>query len=102
MPSNENEPPSTAILGRRRRTPEYALELGPRKKACVLGSTFYQGLITELTTGSTFSDPLVHHGRHFGRTIHAFCQVQALLSNGLVREADGLDADDPPFPLSIE
>ncbi|TFK21413.1 hypothetical protein FA15DRAFT_597916, partial [Coprinopsis marcescibilis] len=29
------------------------------------------------------TDPLVHHGRHFGRTIRAFCRVQALLKQGL-------------------
>ncbi|KAH6911622.1 hypothetical protein BKA70DRAFT_1099039, partial [Coprinopsis sp. MPI-PUGE-AT-0042] len=31
------------------------------------------------------TDPLVHHGRHFGRTIQAFCQVQTLIKNGLSR-----------------
>lgn len=31
------------------------------------------------------TDPLVHHGRHFGRTIQAFCQVQLLLKQGLAR-----------------
>ncbi|KIK19108.1 hypothetical protein PISMIDRAFT_108311, partial [Pisolithus microcarpus 441] len=29
-------------------------------------------------------DPLVHHGRHFGRAVHAFCNVQALLTNAIV------------------
>jgi hypothetical protein len=43
-----------------------ALVLGPRKKPCL-------------------SDPLVSHGRHFGRTVHALCNVQALLTNGLRR-----------------
>ncbi|KAH6904935.1 hypothetical protein BKA70DRAFT_1373300 [Coprinopsis sp. MPI-PUGE-AT-0042] len=31
----------------------------------------------------TRTDPLVHHGRHFGRTIRAFCRVQALIKDGL-------------------
>lgn len=31
------------------------------------------------------TDPLVHHGRHFGRTIQAFCQVHLLLKQGLTR-----------------
>ena len=31
------------------------------------------------------SDPLVHHGRHFGRTVHAMCSVQALITNGILR-----------------
>jgi hypothetical protein len=29
-------------------------------------------------------DPLVHHGRHFGRTVHAMCNVQALITNALL------------------
>ena len=34
---------------------------------------------------------MVHHGRHFGRTVHAMCSVQALITNSLVRmiESDG-------------
>ena len=28
---------------------------------------------------------MVHHGRHFGRTVHAMCSVQALITNSLVR-----------------
>jgi hypothetical protein len=31
------------------------------------------------------TDPLVHHGRHFGRTFHAMCSVPALLTNGILR-----------------
>ncbi|KAH6899590.1 hypothetical protein BKA70DRAFT_1375252 [Coprinopsis sp. MPI-PUGE-AT-0042] len=31
------------------------------------------------------SYPLVHHWRHFGRAIQAFCQVQLLLKQGLAR-----------------
>ncbi|KAF8833840.1 hypothetical protein BDN67DRAFT_992770 [Paxillus ammoniavirescens] len=29
-------------------------------------------------------DPLVHHSHHFGRAMHAFCNVQTLLTNGIV------------------
>ncbi|KAH6876954.1 hypothetical protein BKA70DRAFT_1378496 [Coprinopsis sp. MPI-PUGE-AT-0042] len=42
------------------------LKSGPRKRPCR-------------------TDPLVHHGRHFGRTIQPFCQVQLLLKQGLAR-----------------
>lgn len=42
-----------------------ALRLGPRKRSCP-------------------TDPLVHHGRHFGRTIHALCNVNALVTNGML------------------
>ncbi|KAH6890744.1 hypothetical protein BKA70DRAFT_1068276, partial [Coprinopsis sp. MPI-PUGE-AT-0042] len=45
---------------------ESAIGLGPRKRICQ-------------------TDPLVHHGRHFGRTIQAFCRVQTLIKNGLSR-----------------
>jgi hypothetical protein len=30
------------------------------------------------------SDPLVHHGRHFGRTVHAMCNVPALVTKGIM------------------
>ncbi|KAG2045968.1 hypothetical protein BDR06DRAFT_840534, partial [Suillus hirtellus] len=30
-------------------------------------------------------DPLVHYGHHFGRTVHALCNFQALLMNGILR-----------------
>jgi hypothetical protein len=37
------------------------------------------------------SDPLVHHGRHFGRTVYAMCNVRSLIRNTLLRleESDG-------------
>src|SRR5882762_8689922 len=31
------------------------------------------------------TDPLIHHGRHFGRTVHALCTISALLNNGILR-----------------
>ncbi|KIK33617.1 hypothetical protein CY34DRAFT_99272 [Suillus luteus UH-Slu-Lm8-n1] len=43
-----------------------ALQLGPRKKAST-------------------SDPLVSHGRHFGRTVFALCNYPSLLTNGILR-----------------
>ncbi|KAF9222383.1 hypothetical protein BS17DRAFT_838395 [Gyrodon lividus] len=33
-------------------------------------------------------DPLVHHGQHFGRAVHAFCNVQTLVTNGLLVMGD--------------
>ncbi|KAH6893897.1 hypothetical protein BKA70DRAFT_1118179 [Coprinopsis sp. MPI-PUGE-AT-0042] len=55
-----------------------ALELGPRKR------------------GSP-TDPLVHHGRHFGRSIYAFVNIYALIINGLAAEqADEDDIPDEP------
>ncbi|KAJ3517088.1 hypothetical protein NMY22_g14042 [Coprinellus aureogranulatus] len=35
---------------------------------------------------STRQDPLVHHGRHFGRSVNAFCRPFPLLSEGLSRQ----------------
>ncbi|KAG1863295.1 hypothetical protein C8R48DRAFT_602829 [Suillus tomentosus] len=43
-----------------------ALQMGPRKKAST-------------------SDPLVSHGRHFGRTVFALCNYPSLLTNGILR-----------------
>jgi len=37
---------------------------------------------------STTQDPLVHHGHHFGRAMHVFCNVQTLITNGLAYMAD--------------
>lgn len=43
------------------------------------------------------SDPLVHYGRHFGRTIHALCSVNALLTNGILRMGELADQPDETF-----
>ncbi|KAJ3533220.1 hypothetical protein NMY22_g7421 [Coprinellus aureogranulatus] len=56
----------------RKRVAAEPLELGPRKRP-------------------TQSDPLVHHGRHFGRTIFAFANLHSLLLSGLA-----LDPDEAP------
>ncbi|KAH6916506.1 hypothetical protein BKA70DRAFT_1368536 [Coprinopsis sp. MPI-PUGE-AT-0042] len=66
-------------------TSSSALGLGPRKRPCR-------------------TDPLVHHGRHFGRTIRAFCRVQTLIKNGISRtlrmeydmEENNLESEDMP------
>ncbi|KAH6887773.1 hypothetical protein BKA70DRAFT_1122102, partial [Coprinopsis sp. MPI-PUGE-AT-0042] len=42
------------------------------------------------------TDPLVHHGRHFGHTVYAFVNIYALIINGLVQEADEEDAPEEP------
>ncbi|KJA23429.1 hypothetical protein HYPSUDRAFT_137791 [Hypholoma sublateritium FD-334 SS-4] len=55
-----------------------ALQLGPRKKVRT-------------------TDPLVHHGRHFGRSIHALCNIQALINNGIVRMGERADEPDESF-----
>lgn len=42
---------------------------------------------------SCLSDPLIHHGRHFGRTVHALCSVHSVILNGVLRQ--GELADEP-------
>lgn len=63
-----------------------ALELGPRKKAYVLARISpFPNVLTLFALDRCCTDPLVHHGRHFGRTVFALCNFQALLNNGIMR-----------------
>lgn len=45
-------------------------------------------------------DALVHHGRHFGRTIQLFCNFSNLLREGMLQEqrlqTHNLDLEDLP------
>ncbi|EGO01387.1 hypothetical protein SERLA73DRAFT_121668 [Serpula lacrymans var. lacrymans S7.3] len=59
--------PSQIVSGHRHC--ESALQVGPRKKLCT-------------------SDPLVHHGQHFGQTAHAMCDIKTLVVNGTRRMED--------------
>ncbi|KAF8837351.1 hypothetical protein BDN67DRAFT_991796 [Paxillus ammoniavirescens] len=61
-------------LGPQKRLSSSALELGPRKK-------------------QTTQDLLVHHGHHFGRAVHCFCNIQTLVTNGIALM--GERADEP-------
>lgn len=47
-----------------------------------------------LNSTSCIADPFVHHGRHFGRTIHALCRVHAVLNNGILRESSILEDEE--------
>ena len=93
--NDENQQPSNAT-GRRPR--ENALQLGPRKKPCVL--KFDLEVILIAWQARCTSDPLMHYGRHFGRTVHALCSVNALITNGLLR--DGERADEPEELFTAE
>ena len=67
-----------------------ALEMGPRKKPFVrCHSVAHSWLYCR-----TMQDPLVHHGRHFGWAIHAFCNVQMLITNGIVLMSEDIDIND--------
>jgi hypothetical protein len=46
------------------------------------------------------TDPLIHHGRHFGRTVHALCNVSALVTNGTLQIRNL--ADNPAEQLTNE
>ncbi|KIJ59841.1 hypothetical protein HYDPIDRAFT_32833 [Hydnomerulius pinastri MD-312] len=41
----------------------------------------------------TTQDPLVHHGCHFGHAVHTFCNVQTLITNGLLMMGEHADQD---------
>ncbi|KAH6907335.1 hypothetical protein BKA70DRAFT_1104843 [Coprinopsis sp. MPI-PUGE-AT-0042] len=47
----------------------------------------------DLSFNRTRTDPLVHTGRHFGRTVQAFCRVHALIKQGLAL-AVSLETDE--------
>ncbi|KIK77095.1 hypothetical protein PAXRUDRAFT_167821 [Paxillus rubicundulus Ve08.2h10] len=42
----------------------------------------------------TSQDPLVHHGHHFSQAVHAFCNVQILIMNGLQAMGDNTLDDE--------
>ncbi|KAF8838676.1 hypothetical protein BDN67DRAFT_991205 [Paxillus ammoniavirescens] len=65
MSTHSQHESASETASRWKRVRSCALELGPRKKP-------------------TTQDPLVHHSRHFGQAMHAFCNVQTLLTNGIV------------------
>ncbi|RDB18332.1 hypothetical protein Hypma_000416 [Hypsizygus marmoreus] len=71
-----NAPELTAAAAHR--PLENALQLGPRKKLC-------------------HSDPLIHHGRHFGRMVNALCNVFSLLTNGILRLVERCEEPDESF-----
>ena len=51
-------------------------------------------LTVHLFCTRTSQDPLVHHGRHFGRAVHAFCNMQMLIMNGLHTMSDDAAEDE--------
>ena len=48
------------------------------------------------------SDPLVHHGRHFGRTVYAMCNVRSLITNALLRLEESDDGEISEESLTTE
>ncbi|KAG1748795.1 hypothetical protein EDD22DRAFT_981865 [Suillus occidentalis] len=66
----------------RKRSASSALHTGPRKKA-------------------TSSNPLVLHGRHFGRTVFALCNYPALLTAGILRLEELQDSPIEDYPADV-
>ena len=83
---------SSVSVGRRRLLQDDALQLGPRKKP--YASTIFppRKIFRLAIHARCLSDPLIHHGRHFGRTQHALCSIRTLLKNGVFRRTE-LDND---------
>jgi hypothetical protein len=77
--------------GRRR-----CLATGATKTAVSLLSLLIM-LQLRLIKTSCASDPLVHYGRHFGRTVHALCSVKSLITNGLLRVGELAHEPDDSF-----
>ncbi|KAG1767581.1 hypothetical protein EV702DRAFT_1203615 [Suillus placidus] len=48
-------------------------------------SNVNHGFCRLILSSSSSSDPLVSHGRHFGRTVFALCNYPSLLTNGILR-----------------
>ncbi|KAG1896779.1 uncharacterized protein F5891DRAFT_1130157 [Suillus fuscotomentosus] len=78
MSSDENQSP----LESSRKHSGSALHSGPRKKA-------------------TSSNPLVLHGRHFGRTVFAMCNYPALLTAGILRLEELQDCPIEDYPAEV-
>jgi hypothetical protein len=76
-----------------------ALQIGPRKKPYVRISLQNDlPLLNIYPIGvSCATDPLVHHGRHFGHTVHVLCTVSTLLNNGILQMGELADHAEETF-----
>lgn len=84
-----------------KRSRDDALQQGARKKPYVFFKALFS--LIKLKDHRVLSDPLVHHGRHFGRAIFAFANVRTLISNGLNRlgDEDLLDLEELPARYDV-
>ncbi|KAG1854093.1 hypothetical protein C8R48DRAFT_610352 [Suillus tomentosus] len=80
MSDDENHPPFAGDPSRK--CSGSALHLGPCKKAAS-------------------SNPLVLHGRHFGRTVFALCNYPALLTSGILRLEELQDTLIEDYPADV-
>jgi hypothetical protein len=76
-----------------------ALHVGARKKPLVLPVL---DLVDPADPAcSCVSDPLVHHGRHFSRTLHAMSNVHVLITNGILCMGELVDQPDETFTAEL-
>lgn len=68
------------------------MDLARNRESSVLTRRFVTHALISCGT-----DPLVHYGRHFGRTVHALCTVHALLTNGIIRMGELADEPEDTF-----
>lgn len=83
------------IMNVRRRLRDDALQMGPRKK--MYDSCLNITMEANINLIRCLADPLIHHGRHFGRTVHALCNVHAVITNGLLRMGELADEPEDSF-----
>jgi hypothetical protein len=74
-----------------------ALERGPKKKPYAVDFSIFLPELTLIFVHSCRTDPLVHHGRHFGRTVHALCNISALMTNGLLYLGEQAEEPEESF-----
>lgn len=92
---DENVSPHPNSAKRRER--DSALQAGPRKKPYVQVTDTFSLFINLFN--SCLSDPLIHHGRHFGRTLHALCNINSLLTNGVLRTIELDEVSEDSFTV---
>ena len=88
FPMTSSEDISQQTLSHRQHEDDLsALTLGPHKKAWVIILLVSWDFMTLMTCFlfSHHTDPLVSYGHHFGHTVHALCNVQTLITKGLLR-----------------
>ncbi|KAG0702402.1 hypothetical protein DFH29DRAFT_982339 [Suillus ampliporus] len=54
-----------------------------------------------MVDGRTSSNPIVLHGRHFGRTVFALCNYPALLTAGILRLEELQDSPIEDYPADV-
>jgi hypothetical protein len=100
MPDMEDTSRPQHSLNPQRRLRDDVCTSGPRKKMYAV--MFKLPILGHLTCRSRTADPLMHHGRHFGRTIHALCNVHPLILNGLLRVGELRDEPEESFSLEYK